>query len=208
MVRLREFLAFPIYLTVVWLLWVFARQTGSDAVGLLLAGLVLLALALWLWRHTQFREDLRWLQLLAVLSVALAIAAVPAALRLAPAQPGSAPVDAAHSKGGSAAWSAQALEAALAAGEPVFVNMTADWCITCKLNERVALSSASVQAHFDQLGVRYLKGDWTHSDPEITGYLESFGRNGVPLYVYYAPGSAPVILPQLLTPEIVIERVQ
>ena len=106
------------------------------------------------------------------------------------------------------AWSVDALEAAIDNGERVFVNMTADWCITCKLNERVALSSASVQAHFEALGVTYLKGDWTHSDPAISQYLESFGRNGVPLYVYYEPGSEPVIPPQLLTPEIVIERVR
>ncbi len=208
MVRLKEFLAFPIYLTVVWLLWVFARQTGSDAVGLLLAGLVLLALALWIWRHTQYREDLRWLQAAALLCVVLAVAAVPAALRSAPAQAASEPAGSVESQDGAVAWSPAALQAALDGGAPVFVNMTADWCITCKLNERVALATDSVQSHFAALGVKYLKGDWTHSDPDITGYLESFGRNGVPLYVYYAPGQAPVILPQLLTPEIVREHVQ
>ncbi|NGP52903.1 thioredoxin family protein, partial [Thioalkalivibrio sp. XN8] len=91
-------------------------------------------------------------------------------------------------------------------GEPVLVNMTAAWCITCLANERVALSSPRVAAALAAKGVRYLKGDWTRRDSDITAYLESHGRSGVPLYVLYpGQGRDPVVLPQLLTVELVLD---
>jgi thiol:disulfide interchange protein DsbD len=96
-----------------------------------------------------------------------------------------------------------------ASGEPVLVNMTAAWCITCLANERVALSSTAVQQRLRTLGITYLKGDWTHRDAEITTYLAGFGRSGVPLYVLYPRGAgAPEILPQVLTPAIVDAALQ
>ncbi|MCB1587452.1 MAG: thioredoxin family protein, partial [Xanthomonadales bacterium] len=92
-----------------------------------------------------------------------------------------------------------------AGGTPVLVNMTAAWCITCLANERVALSTDAVQQTMAERGVAYLKGDWTSRDDHITEYLARFGRTGVPLYVYYRPGQAPEVLPQLLTPDLVVD---
>jgi thiol:disulfide interchange protein DsbD len=103
------------------------------------------------------------------------------------------------------AYSPARLEAARAAGRPVFVNMTAAWCITCLVNERVALSTPAVAAAFAERDLLYLKGDWTHRDPQISAFLERFGRSGVPLYVYYPAGGEPQVLPQLLTESIVLQ---
>jgi thiol:disulfide interchange protein DsbD len=92
---------------------------------------------------------------------------------------------------------------------PVFVNFTAAWCVTCKLNEAVALSTPEVEAAFAENGIRYLKGDWTNEDPEITRKLAEHGRSGVPLYLFYGPGAdSPVVLPQLLTRDIVLRAIQ
>ena len=88
---------------------------------------------------------------------------------------------------------------ALAAGKPVFVNLTAAWCITCKVNERVALDTDAVRAAMRERGITYLKGDWTSRNPEITRLLERHGRSGVPLYLLYAGGAEPAVLPQILT---------
>jgi thiol:disulfide interchange protein DsbD len=100
------------------------------------------------------------------------------------------------------------LAAYRAAGEPVFVNMTAAWCITCLANERVALTTDAVAAEFRSKGIRYMKGDWTRRDPKITKILTNYGRSGVPLYLYFAPGRAQaVVLPQLLTPDIVLDAI-
>jgi thiol:disulfide interchange protein DsbD len=108
------------------------------------------------------------------------------------------------------AYSEARLQALRAEGKPVFLNFTAAWCITCLVNERVALSQASVKTAFKQDGITYLKGDWTNQDAAITAKLAEFGRNGVPLYVFYAAGkdAKPVVLPQILTPESVIEHIR
>ncbi|WP_264812648.1 thioredoxin family protein, partial [Acetobacter oeni] len=101
------------------------------------------------------------------------------------------------------AFSAERLAALRAEGRPVFIDMTAAWCITCLVNERVTLNSARVRAAFAQHGVVYLKGDWTNRDGAITAFLRAHGRDGVPLYVYYAPHGEGHVLPQILTPELV-----
>lgn len=207
MVQLKEFLAFPIYLTVIWLIWVLSNQTGSDAVIMILVGLVLITLALWIWRLTQYR-DRSWIASgFVLLSVVAAIAVATMAVRVDRV---TIAVTEAHSNNGfvQASYSAERLEQALNKGEPVFVNMTADWCITCKVNERVALATDDVKSAFAEHSIVYLKGDWTNSDAAITDYLARFKRNGVPLYVYYAPDKAPVILPQILTPNIVLDAIR
>jgi len=206
MVRLKEFLAFPIYLTVIWLLWVFSRQTGGDAVALMLVGLVLVALALWIWRLTQFRDD-------AFISRAVAafilVAAIILALYAASVERNDIVLtDTAAVESNAQEYTPERLQQALDNGEAVFVNMTADWCITCKVNERIALGTDKVKNAFAAQSITYLKGDWTNSDPMITEYLATFSRNGVPLYVYYAPGKTAVVLPQILTPSIVIDAIR
>ena len=184
----KQFLAFPLYLTCVWLLWVLGRQTGADGVAAVLAGLVLIALALWLLAvRTRTRMGLAALALAAALYLPLTPTQSEAPRLWEP-------------------YSQQRLDQLLAAGEPVFINLTADWCITCLANERVALSSEAFVDTLRDGGITYLKGDWTNSNPEITALLNANGRNGVPLYLFYPRGETrPLLLPQILTPATVRE---
>jgi thiol:disulfide interchange protein len=193
----RELLAFPLYLTVLWLLWVFGRQTSLLAVTALGAGLIAVAFALWLLRKAQQAERApRPLQALALASLAVALA-----LPLSFASPDASRSEAqAETSALHQPWTRERFEALRVQGAPVLVNMTADWCITCLANERLALSSDEFAHALRSRGVTYLKGDWTRQDADITAYLESFGRSGVPLYVLYPPQGEPVVLPQLLTP--------
>jgi thiol:disulfide interchange protein DsbD len=198
----REFLAFPIYFTALWLVWVFGQQTSMLALAALGAGLILVAFAMWLLRLAQHAQGAPLaLKVLAAVSVATALA-LPLTMPAAPPTE-SQPVSALHSP-----WSAQRLAELRAAGTPVLVNMTADWCITCLANEQVALSSDAFAAAMRERGVTYLKGDWTRQDADITAFLESFGRSGVPLYVLYPPHGEPVVLPQLLSPALVREAIE
>lgn len=188
----RRVLAFPLLLTVAWLLWVYGEQTSVLAMSWLLAALVGVAFGLWL---LGMRGRVRQLGYVALaLFIALPLLRPPEVS--APAATGEAAL---HED-----WTPARLVELRAAGQPVLVNMTAAWCITCLANERVALSSPAFRRALETHGVRYLKGDWTRRDAAITAYLESFGRSGVPLYVLY-PGAdrEPVVLPQLLTVEIV-----
>ena len=118
----------------------------------------------------------------------------------------AAPAPAASATAEGEAWSEARLAALLAEGRPVFVNLTAAWCITCKVNERLALSTEAVRGAFAQRGVTVLTGDWTRGDPAISAVLRAHGRDGVPLYLYYPAGATtPRILPQILTEGIVLE---
>ena len=146
----------------------------------------------------QFEERRNFLKSAAVLGAATLLTGIG----VAPASP------AAEASAGSEPFTAARLAALRAEGRPVFVNMTAAWCVTCLVNERVALSTPEVKTAFQTQGITYLKGDWTREDPKITAVLKAHGRSGVPLYLYYAPGAAePQVLPQLLTPGLVIEAV-
>lgn len=196
----KQVMAFPLYLTVVWLVWVLGRQTGANGIAVVGAGLVLLAFALWLWGRRTPGEH-RWASALAVLGLigALSLLSLPELRRGAAANPAQA-----ASSEGWAPYSDATLEQLRAEGRSVFINMTADWCLSCLANERVALASDAVQKAFEAQNVAYLKGDWTNGDPAISAVLERFGRNGVPLYVVYHPGAEPQVLPQILTPDIVI----
>lgn len=199
----KQALAFPLYLTAAWLLWVLALQTGAHGVGLALAGVVMVALAAWAW------ERARWggamvARIVAVIALALALALLPVPQRLAPAL-ATVAADTAAPASLSQAWSAERLDRLRQAGEPVLVNMTAAWCITCLANERVALSSDSFGQRLQQHGIHYLKGDWTNHDEAISAYLAQFDRAGVPLYVLYPRGTGPArVLPQILTPGLVL----
>lgn len=189
----RRALAFPLLLTVAWLLWVYGEQTSVLAMSQLLAALVVVAFGLWLLAR---RDAWRWLGWSALL--------LGLVLPLWQTPDHRAPRSVALDSSTHEPWSIARLEALRAAGQPVLVNMTAAWCITCLANERVALSSPEFHAALEAKGVRYLKGDWTQRDAEITAYLESFGRSGVPLYVLYpGAGREPVVLPQLLSVAIV-----
>jgi len=106
------------------------------------------------------------------------------------------------------AWSEATVANDLQQGKPVFVYFTADWCLTCKVNEAAAIDRSEVRDAFRKAGVEVLAGDWTNGDPAITRFLESRGRAGVPLYLWYAPGKQPEELPQVLTPAMLIERAE
>ncbi|MEN3977096.1 protein-disulfide reductase DsbD domain-containing protein [Emcibacter sp. SYSU 3D8] len=201
--RFRQFLAFPIYATVIWLVTVLGQQAGITAVAALLGILMLVVFAIWLWRIASGAHGLG-----KVISHGLAAAALAACVWLV-WYAGEQNAPSVTADGGVLAaepFDQARLDAYREAGEPVFVNLTAAWCITCLANERVALSTDAVAAEFHSRGIRYLKGDWTRRDPKITEILANYGRNGVPLYLYFAPGRAQaVVLPQLLTPGIVLD---
>jgi thiol:disulfide interchange protein len=207
--RLRQFLAFPMYASAVWMIWVLTQQTGADGVIYALGGMILIAFAVWLLRIGSGASPATWLRRgLAAVAVLLAFAA---ALRLE-----DGPATAASASGGAAAgvnfdgwerFSRDRLNQAVAAGRPVFVDFTAAWCITCLVNERIALETPTTRHAFEQAGVVKLKGDWTNRDAEITSLLRELGRAGVPLYLFWAPGAErPKILPQVLTEAMILSE--
>jgi thiol:disulfide interchange protein DsbD len=213
MERLKGLLAFPMYATALWLAWVFSRQTGLDALGLLFVAGLLLALATWLIGGGQSERADGRRGILHLLSGLLALILAGGALVLAAGVPAAAVSADTSPRAGttlaSTPWSDAAVQSALAEGRPVLVNFTADWCVTCKINERTSLSSARVQGAMEQANAVYLVGDWTRRDDVIAAELQRHGRSGVPLYLLYAPGSTePRILPQLLTEGVVIDALE
>ncbi len=196
---LKELLAFPMYAAVVWLLSVLSQQAGSDGVVAALGGLALLGFAGWAIGRSQRGSGFG-----RRLGQGAALAGIVAAGLLLPSI-SSAPAGAAHAvTEGTEPFTAARLAQLRAEGRPVFVNMTAAWCVSCLVNERVALGAATVKAAFQAHNIVYLKGNWTQRDPVISAFLREYGRDGVPLYVLYLPGQAPRVLPQILTPGIVL----
>ena len=211
MERLRGVLAFPMYGAAAWLVWVFARQTGGEALGLILLAGVLAAFGLWLVGINQAGRAEGGTAVISAVAAALALISA-FALTVVAARTPPAPEPSRMSEGaalGSQPWSPQAVSAALAEGRPVLVNFTADWCVTCKINERTALSSPRLAEAMARANAVYLVGDWTRRDDAITRELARHGRSGVPLYLLYRPGQVePCILPQLLTEGLVIEALE
>jgi thiol:disulfide interchange protein DsbD len=205
MESMKQWLAFPMYLTAVWLAWVFGKQRGVDALGLLLVAAVLLALALWWLERRRYRSG-RIGALLPGLALALAIAALVVALKLpSPA----ARVAANAAEGGTVPYSAAALAQYRAQGRAVFIDMTADWCITCKVNEKAVLDTGEFHELLAKTNTVYMVGDWTDQDAEISAFLDRFHSPGVPLYVVYpAGGGEGRRLPQLLTMAMMREQLQ
>ncbi len=197
----KQALAFPMYLTALWLLWVFGRQAGVDAMTVLLGGLVLFALALWWF------ERRRWTggaiaRALALGMLALSLLPAVHAVRLSSSHVNQDVAAAAAQD--HVAYSAQRLQALRDAGTPVFVNMTADWCVTCKANERRVLSQPPFREALEAAGATYMVGDWTNVDPAIGAFLDAHGAVGVPLYVVYpAGGGEGEVLPALLSDAVV-----
>ena len=202
MERLQELLAFPLYASAAWLVWVVSQQTGSTGVAAALAGILLIAFAAWLYRASAgAREPWRrfaTVGVVAFLAGAVALGAVA----------GKATLVSPEARTGWEPFKPERLDALRKAGTPVFVNVTAAWCLTCLVNERVALRSPAVAGAFARKGVVLLKADWTRRDPTITRVLGSFGRNGVPLYLFYGPAGEPTVLPQILTEGIVIDATE
>jgi thiol:disulfide interchange protein DsbD len=195
MLRLKQFLAFPMYGAAAWLTWVLAQEAGPNGVVVLLAAMVALSLAAWLWGVTRnLSNAARGIGVAAALMIVAAILYGLATLSGTAAPPATA-------AGAAAEGFTDAKLAALrASGQPVFVDATAAWCITCLVNEKAVLSRASVKDAFAQRHIAYLVADWTNRNAAITRLLSANGRSGVPLYLYYPPGAdKPVVLPQILT---------
>ena len=197
MVRFRQLMAFPMFATAAWLVWVLAQQAGDRALLLVLLGFVALGLACWL---LPFSGRLARATGMASLALALLLAVLPGRL------PAADPAIGAQAEAGPAVPFTTGLLAELRqAGRPVFVNMTAAWCLTCLVNEQTALSGPAFEAALERHGIAYLIGDWTRQDPAITSFLAGFERSGVPLYVVYPRAGSPVVLPQILTPSLVLD---
>ncbi|MET0659751.1 MAG: thioredoxin family protein [Steroidobacteraceae bacterium] len=204
--RVKQALAFPMYAAAVWLVWVLVMQAGSDAIVFALGGMVAIAFAAWLFQST--RNSGRGGRSLGTAVATAAVAGALVAGYVGLSSRAAAPQVASASKTWEP-YSSERLDVLRAKGKPVFLNFTAAWCITCLANERVALSTHAVKQAFVDRGIVYLKGDWTNQDEHITRALTQFGRSGVPLYVFYPPGrdAAPVVLPQILTPDIVLNTI-
>ena len=198
--NLKQLLAFPLYLSAIWLLWVFGRQTGVSGMAALCAGAVAIAFGCWLLgrKARGFWQFVRRTSI--VTSWILAIVLVWQGT-------GSKQPTA------SDRWQAynpELVKALRAEGRPVFINLTADWCLTCLANERIALHTKAVEQAFDELDVATIKGDWTNTDPKITELLQTYGRSGVPLYLWFPANHQGngIILPQLLTPTMLISTLK
>ncbi len=198
----RNILAFPMYAAALWMVWVAAQQTSQAGLALVFASFLLVGFAAWAYGFLQTRDRPGLLPRLLGASALASLAG--SALLLAAigrAQPAAAQRTAAD---GSQPYSPTLLASLRAAHRPVLVDMTAAWCVTCLVNEQVALTPASVRDAFSRHHVAYLKGDWTRQDAAITAFLRAHDRSGVPLYVFYPSAGAPDVLPQILTPGIVL----
>ncbi|MEM8695835.1 MAG: protein-disulfide reductase DsbD domain-containing protein [Pseudomonadota bacterium] len=193
MARFRHLMAVPMFLTALALGWILGRQTGVNGMTLGIAAALGIALMLWWAGNRQIAGKRAWLPVIPALAVTLAALAIVPTSSPAQADAGETGVLNAET------FSEERLSELRAEGRPVFVYFTADWCITCKANEAGALSREAVADHFEAENVAVLVGDWTSGDPVIGRFLESHGRSGVPLYLYYGAGGEPEILPQILT---------
>ena len=194
---LQQVLAFPIYAATTWLVWVLSQQAGPNGVLAAGIGFVLIGAAGWGVGTAEHRAG--WPRI-AARSAALGCCALLATV-LAVSRPGTTPNDQ------SEPFTMARLDELRSQGRPVFVDMTASWCLSCLVNERLALAVPAVRDAFAHSNVAYLKGDWTNQNPAISDFLHRLGQDGVPLYVLYPPGRAPVVLPQLLSEGTVLNEI-
>ncbi len=199
METLKHVLAFPMYAAALWLLWVLGKQRGVDGMALALGGLLLLTAGLWLFETSRWRSR-RGASLLGLLLALAALGPVWGVTQLA------APTRAAQASSDNVVdYSPQMLDRLRADNRVVFVNMTADWCVSCKANERAVLSRPEFKELLKRTNAVYMRGDYTNVDPQITAFLDEHKAVGVPLYVVYGPGAPPTVLPTLLSQALVEE---
>jgi thiol:disulfide interchange protein DsbD len=210
MERLKQFMGFPLLATNLWLLWVLQNQRGELAMMMMLLLLLILGFCAWIYGVAGGR--LRFPILLLALLLAI-VSLIVLGKRIGESLPPSGSSSSMFSQDKEVPWipySQSALDELRAQGKPVFLDFTASWCLTCQFNERTAINVPAVRKVLKDRGITAMKGDWTNSDPAITAALKSFGRVGVPLAVYYPPGtgSDPIVLPELLTEKIVLEAIE
>jgi thiol:disulfide interchange protein DsbD len=187
----KKFMAFPMLATVVWLLWVIGQQTGIDGAAALLGLLLVASMIVW---ALSLQGRARWV--MTVISIALCAVLMPAIGGNIFKIQESAPIQA---QSGWQAWEPGKVEQLLASNQAVFVDFTAAWCVTCQYNKKTTLADASVIQDFNAKKVQLLRADWTKRDPAITQAITQLGRSGVPVYVIYKPGSAPVVMSEILS---------
>ncbi len=207
MITLQQVLAFPMLATAIWLLWVLGGQRGSDAMTIGLIAVLLLGIAGWAFGRQQVHGTPRVRWLVTALTAILLISGLAAQIyKMDDSEAGR--VSSRKALFEETPYSPDALNHALSSGMPVFAYFTADWCVTCKVNERVAIKTEATAALFQQQGVSVIVGDWTNQNPDITEILVRYERAGVPMYLYFAPGSSAdegQLLPQILTSGVIRE---
>jgi thiol:disulfide interchange protein DsbD len=207
MLTFKQLLAFPMYLAAVWLVWVLTQETGTTALVAILGGMILLAFAAWAWSASRYASA-RWRVIGAVFALLGLIGALASLVLI---HDDTVPLAAARAEVAgipSEPYTAASLATLRAQKRAVFVDATAAWCITCMVNERVALANDRVRNAFANKHIAYLVADWTNRNAEITALLTANGRSGVPLYLYYPPGAASsVVLPQILTEDEVLKTI-
>ena len=197
MQTLKQIMAFPMWASALWLAWVLSSQVDMQSVFAVLLGALLIALGLWLMEKTQNSASiLRRLTL--IFSLGLMIFSI---WLLPITSDNNSP----SLKNEENAFSVQKLNSLRSEQKMVFLNFTADWCITCKVNEAIALNQEKVKKILDEKNIIYLKADWTRKDPEIASMLASYGRTGVPLYLLFPSQGDPIILPELLTEDLLLD---
>jgi thiol:disulfide interchange protein DsbD len=204
MERVKQVLAFPLYATAAWLIWVLAQQVDQQSLLYAMLSLVLIALGLWFWQNARFAGGTWGRSAVAPLVLVLGMMGV-LLWKLEPSTPAVSTADQAWEN-----YDAGALASYRAEGTPVLINFTAAWCITCLVNEKVVLGTDDIQAALRKQAVVYMKGDWTNRDPAITRVLEQYGRSGVPLYLLFPsnPDGDVTVLPNILTRGIVLDALE
>ncbi|MDC0071552.1 protein-disulfide reductase DsbD family protein [Gammaproteobacteria bacterium] len=200
METLKQFMAFPMWGSALWLIWVLSGQVQIDSVLMVLLGALFIALGLWVLEKNQSSEGIaKWMSLSSVTML------LGAALWLAPTDYENIEQDTLSDLN---SYSPELLDSLLAENKPVFLNFTADWCITCKVNEAIVLNQISIKNALESKGIVYLKADWTRKDETIANKLAEYGRTGVPLYLLYSSEGIPLILPELLTEDMLLSYIE
>tara|TARA_B100001142_G_scaffold305381_1_gene334302 strand:- start:10341 stop:12413 length:2073 start_codon:yes stop_codon:yes gene_type:complete len=200
METLKQFMAFPMWGSALWLTWVLSGQVQTDSVLMVLLGALFIALGLWILEKNQSSDGFaKWMSLSSVTIL------LGAALWLAPTDYENIEQDTSSDLN---SYSPELLDSLLAEKKPVFLNFTADWCITCKVNEAIVLNQVSIKNALESKGIVYLKADWTRKDETIANKLAEYGRTGVPLYLLYSSEGIPVILPELLTEDMLLSYIE
>jgi thiol:disulfide interchange protein DsbD len=195
---LKQATAVPIFATVIWLVWLFASSAGVDALTALLAALLLLAIAGWILGRWPARR------VASVFAVSVIVLAVATPLYALWKFPPAGNTSARASQAGWEPYNRAAIEQYRAQGRPVFVDFTARWCLSCQVNERAVLDRGDVRRRLRDSGIVLVRADWTKHDESIASALSELGRSGVPTYVLYRPGQPAMVLPEVLTPGVVL----